>query len=57
MICGHTKSRVLYSKDGRRRRECTACSFRWTSIEMPVEKYQRLLALHRAVAGLKPFQP
>lgn len=46
---------------GQRRRECPACEHRWTSIEIPVEDYERFLrankTLENLVIGLQDFWP
>lgn len=48
--CGSENTYTVDSRDGRdgrrRRKRCQDCDNRWTTIEISVEKYQRLKRLH-----------
>lgn len=54
-----TDSRLAKSYDGivRRRRKCTKCAHRYTTIEMPIEKLEEMDAnmdsLKKAIIGIK----
>ena len=51
--CGAAKNLVLESRKRpdytRRRRECSSCNHRWSTAELDIEFYERLLALQDMV--------
>lgn len=51
-FCGHTFSRVRYTKKTMRRRICTRCDRRFTTVEIFVEKpRERAIARRKELRG------
>lgn len=51
-VCGHHESRVTRTDGNRRRRECTNCRHRWTTVEVDENRLERAEKAAKAVRAL-----
>jgi transcriptional regulator NrdR family protein len=56
-VCHHDDSAVIDSKSGRRRRRCTRCGERWSTVEIELEEWQRYQALTKQARALSELLP
>ena len=50
-VGSHEETRLLETREGRRRRECGQCFHRWTTYEIPAERLEKLERLEQAVTA------